>query len=54
MEINWLILFAVLIVVIVLIYILIKQNKKDKEELEKELKYFKKPDEIEPNDEDSL
>ncbi|WP_417956507.1 hypothetical protein [Flavobacterium sp. ZS1P14] len=54
MEINWFILSIVFIGAIVLIVILIKQNWKDEKKIEKELNYFKKPDEVELNDEKDM
>lgn len=54
MEINWFILSLVFIGAIALIIILIKKNNKDEKEAEKELNYFKKPDEEELNDEKDL
>jgi preprotein translocase subunit YajC len=54
MEINWFILSVVFIGVIVLVLILIKQNRKDEKRIEKELNYFKKPEEVELNDEKNL
>lgn len=50
MEINWFILSIVLIGAIVLIIMLIKRNNRDEKKYEKELNYFKKPDEEELND----
>jgi hypothetical protein len=54
MEINWFILSVIFIGAIVLIVILIKQNWKDEKKIEKDLNYFKKPDEDELNDEKDL
>jgi preprotein translocase subunit YajC len=54
MEINWFIVSVVLIGVIVLVFILIKQNRKDEKKIEKEFDYFKKPEEVELNDEKNL
>lgn len=54
MEINWFIVSIVFIGAIVLIIVLIKKNIKDEKEVEKELNYFKKPDEEELNDEKGL
>jgi len=51
METNWFILSLVFIGAIALIIFLIKKNNKDEKEVEKELNYFKKPDEEELNDE---
>nr|WP_315252416.1 hypothetical protein [uncultured Flavobacterium sp.] len=51
MEINWFILSVIFIGAIVLIVILIKQNWKDEKKIEKDLNYFKKPDEEDLNDE---
>jgi hypothetical protein len=51
MEINWFIVSIVFIGAVVLIVMLIKQNNKDEKEFEKELNYFKKPEEEELNDE---
>jgi phosphotransferase system glucose/maltose/N-acetylglucosamine-specific IIC component len=54
MGINWFIVSIVFIGAIVLIVFLIKKNNKDEKELEKELNYFKKPDEEEQNDDKGL
>jgi len=54
MEINWFIVSVIFICAIVLIVILIMQNWKDEKKIEKELNYFKKPDEEELNDEKDL
>lgn len=54
MEINWLILSIVFIGAILLIIALIKQNINHEKKLERELNYFKKPDEEELNDEKYL
>lgn len=54
METNWFILSIVFIGAIALIIFLIKKNNKDEKEVEKELNYFKKPDEEELNDEKNL
>lgn len=54
MEINWLILSIVFIGAIVLIIALIMLNIKDEKKLERELNYFKKPDEEELNDNKNL
>ena len=54
MEINWFILSVIFIGAIVLIVILIKQNWTDEKKIEKDLNYFKKPDEDELNDEKDL
>lgn len=51
MEINWFIVSIAFIGAVVLIVMLIKQNNKDEKEFEKELNYFKKPEEEELNDE---
>lgn len=54
MEINWLIISAIVIVVLVLVYFLIKQNKKDRKKMEKELNYSKKSEEAEINNDLNL
>lgn len=54
MEINWLIISAIVIVVLVLVYFLIKQNKKDRKKMEKELNYSKKSEEVEINNDLNL
>lgn len=54
MEINWLIISAIVIGVAILVYFLIKQNKKDRKKMEKELNYTKKSDEVEINDDHNL
>ena len=54
METNWFVLSIVFIGAIALIIFLIKKNNKDEKEVEKELNYFKKPDEEELNDEKDL
>jgi preprotein translocase subunit YajC len=54
METNWFILSIVFIGAIALIIFLIKKNNKDEKEVEKELNYFKKPDEEELNDEKDM
>lgn len=51
MEINWVIIAAVLIAVILLIYILIKQNRKDRKKIEEELNYVEETEEAEINNE---
>ncbi|MFB3387957.1 hypothetical protein [Flavobacterium sp. LAR06] len=54
MEINWLIISAIVIGVVILVYFLIKQNKKDRKKIEEELNYTKKSDEVEINDDHNL
>lgn len=54
METNWFIISIVFIGAIALIIFLMKENNKDEKEVEKELNYFKKPDEEELNDEKDL
>lgn len=54
MEINWLIISAIIIGVAILVYFLIKQNKKDRKKIEEELNYTKKSDEVEINDDHNL
>lgn len=54
MEINWLIISAIVIVVVLLVYFLIKQNKKDRKKMEKELNYTKKSEEVEINNDHDL
>ena len=54
MEINWLIISAIIIGVAILVYFLIKQNKKDRKKIEEELNYTKKSDEVEINDDPNL
>lgn len=54
MEINWLIISAIVIGVALLVYFLIKQNKKDRKKIEEELNYAKKSDEVEINNDHNL
>jgi len=54
MEINWLIISAIVIVVVLLVYFLIKQNKKDRKKMEKELNYSKESEEVEINNDLNL
>ena len=54
MEINWLIISAIVVGVAILVYFLIKQNKKDRKKIEEELNYTKKSDEVEINDDHNL
>ncbi|MNR00070.1 hypothetical protein D3C85_1158300 [compost metagenome] len=54
MEINWLIISAIVIGVAILVYFLIKQNKKDRKKIEEELNYTKKSEEVEINDDPNL
>lgn len=54
METNWLILSIVFVGAVALIVFLIKKNIKDEKEVEKELNYFKRPDEQELNDDKNL
>ncbi|MBF4465416.1 hypothetical protein [Flavobacterium sp. LC2016-12] len=54
MEINWLIISAIVIGVAILVYFLIKQNKKDRKKIEEELNYTKESEEVEINDDHNL
>ena len=54
MEINWFMLSIVLIFAVALIVVLVRQNRKDEKKIEKELNHFKKPEEVELNDEKDL
>jgi len=54
MEINWLIISAIIIGVAILVYFLIKQNKKDRKKIEEELNFTKKSDEVEINNDPNL
>ncbi|HJY11529.1 MAG TPA: hypothetical protein VJ304_02000 [Flavobacterium sp.] len=54
MEINWLIISAIVIGVALLVYFLIKQNKKDRKKIEEELNFTKKSDEVEINNDPNL
>ena len=54
MEINWLIISAIVIGVALLVYFLIKQNKKDRKKIEEELNYTKESEEAEINNDFNL
>ena len=54
MEINWLIISAIVIGVALLVYFLIKQNKKDRKKIEEELNYSKESEEVEINNDHNL
>lgn len=54
MEINWLIISAIIIGVAILVYFLIKQNKKDRKKIEEELNYTKESEEVEINNDPNL
>lgn len=54
MEINWLIISAIVIGIALLVYFLIKQNKKDRKKIEKELNYTQESEEAEINNDFNL
>jgi preprotein translocase subunit YajC len=54
MEINWLIITAVVLGVTGLVYFLIKQNKKDRKKIEEELNYTEESEEVEINNDLNL
>jgi preprotein translocase subunit YajC len=54
MEINWLIISAIVIGVTLLVYFLIKQNKKDRKKIEEELNYTQESEEVEINNDLNL
>ena len=54
MEINLLIISAIVIGVALLVYFVIRQNKKDRKKIEEELNYTKESDETEINNDLNL
>ena len=54
MEINWLILSAIVVGVALLVYFLIRQNKIDRKKIEEELNYTEESEEVEINNDLNL
>jgi len=54
MEINWLIISAIVVGVALLVYFLIRQNKKDRKKIEEELNYTPESEEVEINNDLNL